>query len=143
MSSASPAPEPVIPPRLVLYDGVCGLCNTYVQWLLDHDSEGRLSYAALQGETAAALRALHPEIPKDLDTIVFVDAGVVRLRSQAVLDVARELPGPYWLLSGFRVVPRPVRDVVYKFIAKRRIQWFGEVDSCRLPRENEAQRFFA
>ena len=142
MHSASPAPEaPEIPPRLVLYDGVCGMCNTYVQWLLDHDADGRLNYAALQGETAARLRAMHPEIPTELDTIVFVDGGRVDLRSQAIFNVARELRAPWRWSAVLKIVPRPIRDGVYKFIAKRRIAWFGEVDSCRLPRESEASRF--
>jgi predicted DCC family thiol-disulfide oxidoreductase YuxK len=118
---------------LVLYDGVCGLCSKAVQWLAAHDAKGTLHYAPLQGETTAALRQQHPEIPTDLDTVVVVDGGKVYVRSRAFLQAARHLRWPwswgYWL----RWVPRPLLDAIYAVVARVRYRLFGRFDACMLP----------
>lgn len=131
------------PPRLVLYDGVCGLCDSAVQWLLDHDTEGRLHYAPLQGDMAAALRARHPVIPTALDTMVFVREGQVYLRSQAVLQIFRELPAPWSWLAVFRVFPSVLTDLGYRALAASRYSLFGTLEACRIPEPEEAERFLA
>lgn len=134
-----------LPPRLILFDGVCGLCDHIVQWVLDHDPEGRFSFTPLQGETAAALRARHPIIPQDIDTMVVVitdPAGEhVYLRSAAAFQVAIGLGG--WLrpLSWLRVLPRALTDLGYRIIAGSRYRLFGKLDACRLPAPGERARF--
>lgn len=127
----------------MLFDGVCGLCDTAVQWLLDHDREGRLHYAPLQGELAAALRAEQPVIPTELDTMVFVRDGQVYLRSQAVLQILRELPAPWSWLSLFRVFPSFLTDLGYRVVAATRYQLFGKLEACRIPAPEQAERFLA
>ncbi|MHC4817599.1 MAG: thiol-disulfide oxidoreductase DCC family protein, partial [Planctomycetota bacterium] len=81
-----------LPPRLVLFDGICGFCDRAVRWLIERDRFGHLHFAPLQGETAAALRRRHPEIPEDIDAIVYVETDAsgerVHLRSDAVFRVA-------------------------------------------------------
>lgn len=129
------------PPRLVLYDGVCGLCDSAVQWLLDHDQEGRLHYAPLQGELAAQLRAENPVIPTELDTMVFVREGRVFLRSQAILQILRELPAPWSWLSVFRVFPSVLTDLGYRVVAATRYRLFGKLEACRIPEPAQAARF--
>jgi predicted DCC family thiol-disulfide oxidoreductase YuxK len=141
MPDASPAPDPLIPPRLVLYDGVCGLCNLYVNWLLDHDPEHVLQFAPLQGATAAWLRAKNPVIPEAIDTLVFVEDGKPALRSDAVLGVARQLHAPWRWVSGLWWVPRPVRDLAYRVVASQRYRIFGKHDSCRIPAPGQIERF--
>jgi predicted DCC family thiol-disulfide oxidoreductase YuxK len=127
-----------LPAQLVLYDGVCGFCNGSVRWLIERDVDARLHYAPLQGETAAALRARHPEIPNELDTIVFVESAPggerVWLRSAAIFRVLRELSAPWRWLAPLRwLLPRALWDVAYQAFARRRYRWFGKLDVCPIP----------
>jgi predicted DCC family thiol-disulfide oxidoreductase YuxK len=140
------APEALeLPPRLVLFDGVCGFCDDAVQWLLAHDPAGRLHFAPLQGETAAGLRRLHPEIPEDLDTMVLIASeggrSRVYLRSQAIFRTCAELAGAWRLLAGLRFLPRALADVGYRFFARNRYRWFGRLDACRIPDAAVRRRF--
>ena len=145
MAQAIASEPTALPPRLVLYDGVCGFCDGAVQWLLAHDAGGRLDFAPLQGETAAWLRRLHPEIPTDLDTIVFVESadGISRvyLRSEAVWRVCADLAGPWRRLAWLRWLPHALSDVFYRFFARNRYRWFGRLEACRIPDAAERQRF--
>ncbi len=137
------------PTRIVLYDGVCGFCNGSVRWLIDHDRGERLSFAPLQGDTAAVLRARHPEIPTELDTIVFVEVAVpfserVWLRSAAVFRVLRELPAPWCWLAPLRwLLPGRLWDVAYHAFASRRYRWFGQLEACPIPPPALRARFLA
>jgi len=128
---------PPTPPRIVLYDGVCGLCDKLVQFLVAKDLERLLRYAPLQGDTAARLRAQHAEIPADLDTMIFVDEGKVYLRSRAAARIARYLPWPWRAVAAVRFVPRFVADAVYGLVARSRYRIFGKVDACGLPTPEE------
>ena len=135
-----------LPPRLVLFDGVCGLCARSVQLLLDHDPEGRFVFSPLQGERARALRARHPELPEDLDSIIYVEsypAGGERLsyRSRAIFRICLEMPAPYRWLAVFRVLPSALPDLVYRMIASVRYRVWGKRDICRVPSEEERSRF--
>ncbi|MBW1879247.1 MAG: DUF393 domain-containing protein [Deltaproteobacteria bacterium] len=122
-----------MPKRIVLYDGVCGLCDHSVQFLIRHDRGLSFRYAPLQGETAAALRRGHPEIPEDLDTVVLVEDGQVHLRSRAAFLAARQLRFPYSLLAWLRVLPRPLTDLAYGMVARVRYRIWGRIDRCALP----------
>ncbi|MFT5587327.1 MAG: putative DCC family thiol-disulfide oxidoreductase YuxK, partial [Cognaticolwellia sp.] len=102
-----------------------------MQWLLDHDDQGRLHYAPLQGDLAAQLRAEMPMIPTELDTMVFVRDGHVFLRSQAVLQILRELPAPWSWFSVFRVLPSFLTDLGYRVLAANRYRIFGTLEACR------------
>jgi len=138
-------PESVAFERLVLFDGVCGFCDTTVRWLIERDPAARLRYAPLQGETAAGLRARHPEIPSDLETLVFVEregAGErVHLRSRAALRVCAELqPPPAWL-RWVAWLPTPLADLGYRLLARLRYRLFGRLDACRVPDDEERARF--
>lgn len=147
--STDPAPRGLPPgvDHLVLYDGTCGFCDASVQWLLDHDRERRFHYAPLQGETAAALRSRHPELPQDLDSVLLVrrtPAGEeVLSRSGAVLGICAQLPGAWSLLRVFRWVPRLLRDAAYMLVARVRYRIWGRVDACRIPDPDDAARFLA
>lgn len=136
---------PVGARHLVLYDGVCGLCDRTVQALLSADRRGLLAYAPLQGETAAALR---PGLDLDpaLDSLVLIaDFGTARqrvlVRSRAALAIASALGGAWRLLGALRVVPAPLRDWVYDLVARHRYRWFGRFDVCKLPEKGTAARF--
>ena len=126
---------------LVLFDGVCVLCNGFVDFLLPRDPNGDLTFGALQSE--AAKQALRDAgVPDAMpETVIVIDDGRVYQESTAVLRVFHRLGWPWRALSWLRVVPRPLRDVVYRFIAKRRYRLTGRRDSCRIPSPAERARF--
>ena len=132
---------------IVLYDGVCGLCNRLVQFLLKHDTQGRLRFASLQSDFAERVLSRHGIDPKDLDTVhVVVDCErpeeEVLNRSDAILRAGYELGAAWKTLATIgRIVPRPLRDLVYRFVATNRYRVFGKYDTCMLPDANQRQRF--
>lgn len=130
--------------RIVLYDGVCGLCSRAVRFLIKRDRDRALVYAPLQGDTAAALRAKHPEIPANLDTIVFIEEdGRVFLRSKAFLHVSRYLTRPWRWGYHFRWMPAFLLDLGYRLIARVRYRIFGKKEQCDLPAPEERALFLA
>jgi predicted DCC family thiol-disulfide oxidoreductase YuxK len=142
---AAPAPvaEPVaLPPRIVLFDGTCGLCDRTVQWLLKRDRDHELWFAPLQGTTAATLRERHPEIPQTLESVVYVDAERDRafVRSKAFLHMAKHLTRPWRWLYAVRWLPGFLMDLPYRLIARLRYRIWGKLDSCRLPDASEKAR---
>lgn len=133
---------------LVLYDGTCGFCDAWVQWLLARDASQRLTFAPLQGSAAAAARSRHPSVPADTTTVVLVEQGpdgaeVVHLRSAAFFRICAVLPMPWRALSWLAAVPRPVADLGYACFARHRYRVFGRVDGCRVPKPEERARFLA
>lgn len=127
-------------PPVVLFDGVCNLCNGAVNFLIDRDPKAHLRFAALQSDAARAILEQHGH-PNELDTLVFVDRHGVSIRSTAVLRLVRHLP---WYWQPFRVfwlIPRPLRDGVYRWIARNRYRWFGKREACRMPTPELKRRF--
>jgi len=132
-------------PNLVLYDGVCALCNGTVKFLLRIDHRNVLAFAPLQGQTAARLAERYG-FPTDVRSIVYVRSfGLkherVHTKSEAVLRVMGDVGGVWWLVSVLRVVPRFLRDPVYDFVARNRYRWFGKYDQCPLPPPELRGRF--
>ena len=130
---------------LVLYDGVCGLCDRTVQFLLGADRGGVLRYAPLQGETAADVRRRH-EALAGVDSIIFVkDAGTDKerlfVKSEAVFRILAELSLRWRIVSWLRAIPRPVRDTGYDWVARNRYRWFGKFDACKMPGPDVRSRF--
>ena len=132
---------------IVLYDGVCGLCNRSVQFLLKHDKEARFRFASLQSDFARKVLGRHGLDPKDLDTVHVVEnydqpGERVLQRSDAILRAGGELGG-FWGASSSiaKILPRPLRDLVYRFIATNRYRVFGKYDSCMLPDPSQRSRF--
>ncbi|HSM06482.1 MAG TPA: thiol-disulfide oxidoreductase DCC family protein [Longimicrobiales bacterium] len=140
MSTSTPHPDHPV----VLFDGVCNLCNAWVRWLLEHDPEGRYRLASLQSAAARevlAARLTPEEIAELPDAIVLVDASGVHTRSAAVLRIAGGLGWPWKALSAFRAVPAFARDAVYRLVARNRYRWFGHRDTCMLPSPEVMERF--
>jgi predicted DCC family thiol-disulfide oxidoreductase YuxK len=129
-----------LPPRIVLYDGVCGLCSRTVRWMIRRDG-GAFAYAPLQGEAAARLRARHPEIPASLESVVLVDEGRVHLRSKAFLHAARYLTRPWRWAWHLRWLPGFLLDLGYRLIARVRYRVWGRRQTCELPAPAERARF--
>ena len=132
---------------IILYDGVCGLCNRLVQFLLKHDKQRRLRFASLQSEFSERVLTRHGIDPKDLDTVQVVvnyerpDEQVLG-RSDAILRAGRELGIPWNVFAAIaRIVPRGLRDVVYRFVARNRYYVFGKYETCMLPDPKQRHRF--
>jgi predicted DCC family thiol-disulfide oxidoreductase YuxK len=125
----------------ILFDGVCNLCNGFVQFVIARDPSARFRFAALQsGAAAALLREAGVTAPLP-DSIVLVEGGRVYVRSAAALRILRGLRFPWPLAFAAIAVPRVVRDRVYDFIAAHRYRWFGRRDSCWLPTPDLKRRF--
>lgn len=127
---------------VVLYDGECGFCDRSVQFILNHDAEGRFAFAPLQSAEARDLLAERGR-EANLDSIVLIDGDQVLQRSDAALRIASRLDGWPKLLSVFRIVPRFLRDWAYDLFAANRYRWFGRLDHCRIPTEEQRGRFLA
>ena len=141
---SEPAPDPGAHP-VVLFDGVCNLCNGAVQFILDRDPAGTFRFASLQSERAAALLRAHGLEPPagDPESMVLIDGGRVYERSSAALRIARRLRGGWSLLYALVIVPRALRDAVYRVVARNRYRWFGKSDQCRVPTPELRARFLA
>lgn len=127
------------PQSIVFFDGVCGLCNAAVDVLLRADRRKALLFAPLQGETARQRLSTAPDAA--FDTIILLDAHGRHERSDAALRICQHLGGLWRLWLVFWLIPRPVRDSVYGFIARNRYAWFGQKAACRLPTPAERERF--
>ncbi|HAF12839.1 MAG TPA: thiol-disulfide oxidoreductase DCC [Blastocatellia bacterium] len=131
---------------IVLYDGVCGLCNRLNQFLLKRDTHDRFRFASLQSNFAADVLKRHGANPEDLDTVyVVIDYGqsTERLltRSDAILHALTQLDGVWKLAATGRVLPKTLRDVVYKIVARNRYRVFGKYESCMLPEPKHHRKF--
>lgn len=126
---------------VLLFDGVCNLCNGAVNFILDHERGPELHFGALQSRQGRALIERFGG-SQNLDTLVVIDAERRYERSAAVLQVARYLRWPWRAVRVFAIVPRPLLDVLYKLIARNRYRWFGKKDSCRIPSAELRARFF-
>jgi predicted DCC family thiol-disulfide oxidoreductase YuxK len=131
-----------LPNELVLYDGVCGLCDRFVQFLLKRDTKGVLSFTPLQGEMAKNVRAKHPALPETLSTVAYLKDGRLLLRSRAVFAIWRELGGLWSVLGGFRFLPAFLTDLGYRIVAGIRYRIWGKKDSCNIPENADTARFF-
>ncbi|WP_156685837.1 thiol-disulfide oxidoreductase DCC family protein [Mycobacterium sp. Marseille-P9652] len=132
-------------PPVLLYDGVCGICNWAVRTVLRFDRDGTLRFAPLDSDFARAIIDRHPEI-EGVDSVVFVDgpggaAERVAVRSEAALRVVDYLGGRWKLLGAARLLPAPLRDRLYDGLAHIRYRVFGRYDSCPLPPPEVRARF--
>ncbi|MDJ0365213.1 thiol-disulfide oxidoreductase DCC family protein [Hymenobacter sp. H14-R3] len=130
----------------ILFDGVCNLCNGFVQFIIRHDPQGRFRFAALQSETGQALLAAHGQPPTAAqlaspDSVILLEGGQLYSHSAAVLRIARRLGGPWRLAAVGGLLPQRWRDGLYRFVARHRYRWFGRQESCWLPTPELRARF--
>lgn len=127
---------------IVLFDGVCNLCSSWVRFCLPRDRSGTIRFGALQEPPSQALLKQHGLSQDKFDSIVVIEGAVVYQRSAAVIRILRRL-GPFWSSLGFmsQIVPQVLRDGVYDRIARSRYRWFGKTEACYLPTSEERKRF--
>lgn len=135
------------PTNVVFFDGVCGLCNRFVDFVLSRDRRGAIRFAPLQGETARREvrgegRGVSSEA-RSFDTIVWIDSSHREfVRSAAAVRVLWRLGGIWWLIGWLLwLIPRPLRDVGYRLVASNRFRLFGKKETCRLPSPADRERF--
>lgn len=134
-------PRALNAPPLVLFDGVCGLCTRTVRFVIDRDPRGRFRFAALQSPLGRRVLERAGLPVADFATFVLLDEAGLHTRSTAALRVARRLSGPWRLLAAGLWVPRPIRDVVYDWVARRRYRLFGRLEACPIPPPEIRDRF--
>lgn len=126
---------------VVLFDGVCNLCNASVQWILQRDPKGIFHFAALQSDTGQRLLRDMGMPTVDFDTVVVVTPEGVLTHSDAPLYIAKRLGGLWGVLSGLSILPKGFRDGVYRWVARNRYRWFGKREECMLPQPGWRERF--
>ena len=126
---------------IVLFDGVCNLCNNLVQFIIKRDKKGKIRFAALQSEIGQSLLDEF-ELPlEDFDTAIIYENGKIYDRSSMGLRLSRHMDGLWPLCYAFIIIPKPIRDIVYNWIARNRYRWFGKRESCMMPTPELKARF--
>lgn len=127
---------------IILFDGVCNLCDGTVRFVIDHDKHDRFRFAALQSDTGKMLVRARGIDTSEVDSIILIEPGVAYYtKSAAALEIAKNFGGAWKLLAVFEWVPPPIRNWVYDRVAKNRYKWFGKKDACMVPNEELKARF--
>jgi predicted DCC family thiol-disulfide oxidoreductase YuxK len=129
------------PSGVIVFDGVCLLCDRSVQFVLAHDRRRLYRFAAVQGTAGSQLMRSHGLDPEAPTSMLLVEDGRVWTESDAVLRIAAGFGGAWRLTALVRLVPRALRDAIYRFVARHRYRWFGKRDRCMLPDARTAERF--
>lgn len=125
---------------ILLFDGVCNVCNGFVQFVIKRDPAGYFQFASLQSEEGKKLLQQYG-LPETLETVVLIENNTAYTYSTAPLRTARKLKGFWKFGYVFLIVPRFIRDAVYRFIARNRYRWFGKKESCMMPSPDVQSRF--
>ncbi|MFZ1320060.1 MAG: thiol-disulfide oxidoreductase DCC family protein [Ignavibacteria bacterium] len=119
--------------KIILFDGVCNLCNSSVNFIIDNDNINTFKFASLQSEKGTELLKKYDLFDKNIDSVILIENDKAYLKSDAALKIAKTLGGKYKLIYGFIILPAFIRNFFYDIIAKNRYKWFGKKDSCRIP----------
>ena len=126
---------------VIVFDGVCVLCNGWVHFLLRHDRQGRYRFAAMQSPGGRALLAGHGLDPDDPASFLLVDAQRAWTDTEAIVRVVSGLGGFWRAVRLVLLLPRPVRDRIYRLVARNRYRWFGRREACLVPAAEQRGRF--
>lgn len=119
--------------KIILFDGVCNLCNSSVTFAIKRDKNDIFRFAALQSEIGMQLISKFKIDTSQTDSIILIEGNKYYEKSSAALHIAKHLSGGWPLLYGFIILPKFIRNAVYDFIAKNRYKWFGKKESCMIP----------
>jgi predicted DCC family thiol-disulfide oxidoreductase YuxK len=128
---------------IVLFDGVCNLCNGAVQFIIRHDKNEKFLFASLQSEIGKRILSLNNLSRDDLKTFLLIEDERVYTKSTAALRVIKQLNGFISILYTFNVIPKFIRDSIYDLVAKNRYNWFGKKDECMIPTPQLKARFLS
>ncbi len=127
--------------HIILFDGVCNLCNKGVQFIIKRDKKNNFKFASLQSATGQILLQKHQINTKSMDTFVYIEEDKAFIKSTAALKIAKNLKYGWPLLYVFIVVPAYLRNLVYDIVAKNRYRWFGKKNSCMIPSRELKAKF--
>ena len=126
---------------LVLFDGVCNFCNYWIRFIIKRDKKATLKFTSLQGETAKSILPEYSTNPEILSSVILIENGKAYTESSAAIRICKHLDSGWKLLYGLIIIPKFIRDAVYKLIARNRYSWFGKKDQCMIPSANDRERF--
>ena len=128
--------------KIILFDGVCNLCNSAINFIIERDKKKQFRFTSLQGDLGKQLLEERKIDPLKIDSIILIDPNLAYYhKSSAALEIAKGLSGAYPLMSVFLIIPTPIRDWVYDYIAKNRYKWFGKKETCRIATPEEQKLF--
>ena len=127
--------------HIILFDGVCNFCNYWVNFIIDRDKDDIFKFAALQSEAGQRLLNNFNLKAEDFNTFILIEGEIYFTKSTAALMIARKLNFPFKVLYYFIFIPKFLRDLIYSLIATNRYKFFGKRDICRIPSENEKEKF--
>ncbi len=127
--------------NIVIFDGVCNLCNWSVRFIIERDSESVFKFTAAQSETGKEILSRFEITTPEPESVFLFQSDTLIKKSSAALAIAAELNGFWKYLAILRFIPRPVRDIVYDWVAQNRYRWFGKRDACMIPSNELKSRF--
>ena len=128
--------------KIILFDGVCNLCNSSVQYVIKHDKKDVFRFVSLQSELGQKILNHIGINPKHIDSIVLYEPGIsYYYKSTAPLEIAKGLSGIFTLATVFKILPAGIRDFIYDYVAKHRYKWYGKKDACMIPTPELKSKF--
>ena len=127
--------------HLIIFDGVCNFCNGSVNFIIRHDSQGQFVFTPMQSDLAQQKIDQYGITNVGVDTFLLIKNDQCYVRTDAALEITKDLDGYWKIMRFFRIVPRPIRDFFYRFFARNRYAIFGRSDACIVPSDEVKNRF--
>jgi predicted DCC family thiol-disulfide oxidoreductase YuxK len=127
--------------RVIVFDGVCNWCNVWVNFVIAHDPHGKFKFGTLQSDQGQQILETLQLSTKDFSTFLLLEQTRVYTKSTAALRIVRHLSGVWPLFYLSLLIPRPLRDALYDYVARHRYEWMGNTDACQPPSTDERGRF--
>lgn len=133
--------ENYIGKKIILFDGYCNLCNSYVNFIIRKDKNNNFKFSSLQSGYGKSISEKFELPGQNYDSFLFVENERCYIKSTAALRVAKNLPGLWKMFYIFIIIPPFIRNALYDFVAKRRYKWFGKKESCLIPTPELKEKF--
>ena len=127
--------------KIIFYDGVCNMCNNFVNTIISLDKKNQLFFSPLNGKIAKKLLKEHSEKIKNIDSVIFYSHSKISVKSKAVIDIINSLGSLYKIISILNIIPSLLLDYIYDLVAKNRYSWFGKKSSCPMPDKKIVSQF--
>ena len=127
--------------KIIFYDGVCNMCNSFVNTIISLDKKNQLFFSPLNGKIAKKLLKEHREKIKNIDSVIFYSHSKISVKSKAVIDIINSLGSLYKIISILNIIPALLLDYIYDLVAKNRYSWFGKKSSCPMPDKKIVSQF--
>ena len=128
--------------KVILFDGVCNLCNNSVKFIIKNDKRNIFKFAPIQGKYGIKIQNSYNINTTQINSIILVDGEKTFTKSSAALRIAKDLKAPFFMFYVFIIIPVFIRNFIYDLIAKNRYKWFGKMESCMIPSNELRSKFF-